>query len=26
MQALAPPQISIEMFTNEAEAASWLSS
>ena len=26
MQALAPPQISIEIFTNEAEAVSWLSS
>ncbi len=26
MQALAPPQIHIEIFTNEAEAASWLAS
>jgi len=26
MQALAPPQISIEIFTNETEAVSWLSS
>jgi hypothetical protein len=26
MQALAPPQIRIEIFTNEAEAVSWLSS
>jgi hypothetical protein len=25
MQALAPPQISIEIFTNEAEAIAWLS-
>jgi len=25
MQALAPPQISIEIFTNEADAVSWLS-
>jgi len=25
MQALAPPQISIEIFTNEAAARSWLS-
>jgi len=26
MQALAPPQISIEIFTNETEAVSWLTS
>lgn len=26
MQALAPPAISIEIFTNEAEANTWLSS
>ena len=26
MQALAPPQISVEIFTNEAEAVAWLSS
>ena len=25
MQALAPPQVSVEIFTNEAEAAQWLS-